>query len=115
MDARHRAKTEGIVGHFPLACAPSPHGALQLGFSLLAAQDEPPLPFLVIRDKKPWFLVEVKKRNTHLSLTLAHFKKQVGALHAFQAVVDLDYEQIDCFKHRGPVVVPARTLLSQLL
>ncbi len=70
--------------------------------------------FLVVRDRKPWFLVEVKLRDTVLSPSLAYFQSQVKALHAFQMVVDLPYEPADCFKTHRPTVVPARTLLSQL-
>jgi predicted AAA+ superfamily ATPase len=71
--------------------------------------------FVVIRDRKPWFLVEVKKRDTHLSPALAHFQTQLRAPHAFQAVLDLDFIDVDCFASKTPVVVPAATLLSQLI
>jgi len=30
-------------------------------------------------------------------------------------VVDMPYVEADCFAHRTPIVVPARTFLSQLL
>lgn len=71
--------------------------------------------FLVVRDRRPWFLVEVKRNDTALSPALSYFQKAVGAAHAFQAVLDLPDVQADCFSRRDPVVVPARTLLSQLL
>ncbi len=71
--------------------------------------------FVVVRDRKPWFLVEVKTGDTRLSPSLAHFQKQVAAPHAFQVVTDLAYVDADCFVHHDPVVVPARTFLSQLL
>jgi hypothetical protein len=70
--------------------------------------------FLVVRDRKPWFLVEVKAGETNLSPSLAHFQEQTKAAHAFQAVLNLPFEKADCFRIRRPVVVPARTLLSQL-
>jgi hypothetical protein len=35
--------------------------------------------------------------------------------HAFQAVIEMPYQAVDCFSRTDPVVVPARTLLSQLL
>ena len=70
--------------------------------------------FLVVRDGQPWFLVEAKDASTALSPSLAHFQKQTGAPHAFQAVVQLPYVQADCFAVHTPTVVPARTLLSQL-
>lgn len=71
--------------------------------------------FVVVRDGKPWFLVEVKKADVNLSPALAHFQAQTGAEHAFQVVLDLPYEEANCFAHRKPIVVPARTFLSQLL
>ncbi|MEO8053852.1 MAG: AAA family ATPase [Acidobacteriota bacterium] len=70
--------------------------------------------FLVVRDRKPWFLVEVKAGQTSLSPSLAHFQAQTKASHAFQAVLNLPFENADSFKVHRPVVVPARTLLSQL-
>jgi uncharacterized protein len=71
--------------------------------------------FLVVRDRKPWFLVEVKMKDTHLSPSLAHFQTQTKASYAFQAVIDLEYEPADCFNARHPLIVPAKTFLSQLL
>jgi predicted AAA+ superfamily ATPase len=70
--------------------------------------------FLVVKNRKPWFLVEVKLGDTALSPSLAHFQKQIGAPHAFQAVIQLPYEPADCFSANRPTVVPAKTLLSQL-
>lgn len=71
--------------------------------------------FVVVRDRKPWFLVEVKAADTSLSPSLEHFQRQVGAPHAFHVVLKLDYVDVDPFTRRDPCVVPARTLLSQLL
>ncbi len=71
--------------------------------------------FLVVKDQSPWFLVEVKSSDTHLSPALRHFQQQTKAPHAFQAVLSLPYESTDCFAAERPVVVPALTLLSQLL
>jgi predicted AAA+ superfamily ATPase len=70
--------------------------------------------FLVVRDGVPWFLVEVKHSDLSLSGSLSHFQKQIGCPHAFQLVVDSSFVKADCFGHRKPVVVPARTFLSQL-
>jgi hypothetical protein len=71
--------------------------------------------FLVVRDRKPWFLVEAKQSDTALSAALGHFQAQTQAAHAFQVVMDLPFEPTDCFASSRPSVVPARTLLSQLL
>lgn len=71
--------------------------------------------FLVARDQKPWFLVEVKQSDTALSPVLGHMQRQIGAKHAFQVVINEPFVNSSCFDHKEPIVVPARTLLSQLL
>ena len=71
--------------------------------------------FLVTRDRSPWFLAEVKSSGqAGLSRSLSLFQEQTGAEHAFQIGFDLPYEDADCFAHRGPIIVPAKTFLSQL-
>lgn len=71
--------------------------------------------FVVIRNHQPWFLVEVKHANDRLSPALAHFQNQLKAPHAFQLVIDREFVATDPFTHHTPIIVPARTLLSQLL
>ena len=71
--------------------------------------------FLVVKNQKPWFLLEVKMSDTSLSPSLAHFQAQTQAAHAFQLVVNLAYQPADCFRVHRPVVVPPRTFLIQLL
>ncbi len=71
--------------------------------------------FLVSRNTKPWFLVEVKTSETHLSPSLERMQTMTGATHAFQVVMDLPFANVSCFAKTTPVVVPARTFLSQLL
>lgn len=71
--------------------------------------------FLVSKDKRPWFLVEVKTGDVKLSPALKRFQERLGARHAFQVVFDIPYEQVDCFSHTEPVVVPVKTFLSQLV
>jgi hypothetical protein len=71
--------------------------------------------FLVIRNRKPWLLVEAKTGDTKLSPALTYYHQKLHTAHAFQVVKDLPFENADCFSRSDPVVVPARTLLSQLL
>jgi len=71
--------------------------------------------FIVTSDGDPWLLVEAKTSETTLSPQLGYFQKMIGAPHALQAVINLPYQEIDCFALQIPAVVPARTLLSQLL
>ena len=72
--------------------------------------------FLVTRERQPWFLVEVKTSNrASLTPALARFQQQTGANHAFQVALDAEYITADCFQHRQPIIVPARTFLAQLV
>lgn len=71
--------------------------------------------FLVVRDGAPWFLVETKLRDSQLSPALEYFQKQIGCRHAFQLVMEMDYVNRDPFTFDRPIVVPARTLLSQFI
>ncbi len=72
--------------------------------------------FLVTKNEKPWFLVEVKATfNGGISKSLFHFQQQTSAPHAFQIAFDLPYVDKDCFSHHEPIIVPASTFLSQLI
>lgn len=72
--------------------------------------------FLVVKDNLPWFLAEVKYSNNQgISKNLYYYQKQTDALHAFQVVIDAPYVNVDCFKAGEPVIVPAKTFLSQLV
>ena len=89
-------------------------GAFELGY--LRDKEKREVDFVVVRDGQPWFLVEAKHDAAPLGSALAHFQQQLGAPFAFQASVAADYVDADCFASPGqPLVVPARTLLSQLL
>ncbi|KAF0241442.1 MAG: hypothetical protein FD180_4442 [Planctomycetota bacterium] len=80
----------------------------------LRDKDKREVDFVVVRDGKPWFLVEVKTSDDALSPALAYFQKQTGASHAFHAVMRAPFVAADAFARKDPVVVPARTLLAQL-
>jgi len=89
------------------------HGTFELRY--LRDKQQREVDFVVIRDGSPWFLVEVKHGDDRLSPALSHFQDQIRAPHAFQVVIDRPFVNVDPFTHRTPVIVPARTLLSQLL
>jgi hypothetical protein len=89
-------------------------GEFQLGYLRDKLKRE--VDFVIVRDRKPWILVEAKKSEGRPSPALARFQEQTAAPYAFQVVLDADYVEADCFERpRGPLVVPARTFLSQLL
>ncbi len=71
--------------------------------------------FMVSRDNKPWFLVEVKSSSKNgISKNLAYFQEKVKAKHAFQLAFEMEYVLKDCFEYTTPIIVPARTFLTQL-
>ena len=89
-------------------------GKFELGY--LRDKEKREVDFLVARDGKPWFLVEVKLHDESIGPTLKYFQQQLSAPFAFQVVLDANYVDADCFAKAGtPIVVPARTFLSQLL
>ncbi|MDP6480078.1 MAG: ATP-binding protein [Phycisphaerales bacterium] len=95
-------------------------GDFHLGY--LRDRSRREVDFVVARDGQPWFIAEVKRSDTRLSPALTHFQQQTGAPYAFQIVLDGDPVDVNCFTHgpnpkhaERPLVVPARTLLSQLL
>ncbi len=89
-------------------------GKYELGY--LRDKQKREVDFVVIRDGTPWFLVEVKYHQESMSPALKYYQDQLDAPFAFQVILDADYIDADCFaRPRGPLVVPARTLLSQLL
>lgn len=89
-------------------------GEFQLHF--VRDKEKHEVDFLVTKNNKPWFLVEVKHSgNQGVSDSLYRFQKQLQAKHAFQVVFDRPYVNADCFIHTDPVMVPATTFLSQLV
>ncbi len=89
-------------------------GEFQLGYLRDKLKRE--VDFVIVRDRKPWVLVEVKKTDKNLGPSLAYFQGQTKAPFAFQVVLDADYVDASCFARAGgPRVVPARTFLSQLI
>jgi len=89
-------------------------GTFDLGYVRDKEQHE--VDFVVVRDDKPWFLVEVKSSSDRLSPALEQFQDQLRAPFAFQVLLEPDFVETDCFAaKRQPVIVPARTFLSQLL
>ena len=89
-------------------------GVFELGY--LRDKEKREVDFLVARDGEPWFLVETKYRDESMSRSLRHYQDRIGAPFAFQVTVDAGYVDEDCFSRPGaPLIVPARTFLSQLL
>ncbi len=86
------------------------------GLYFIRDKEKREVDFLVTKNKKPWFLVEVKSSShAGISPSLYRFQQETKAPHAFQVCFDLPYVSRDCFEETRPIIVPARTFLSQLI
>ena len=85
------------------------------GLYYLRTKDKLETDFAVTKNGKPWFLVEVKSKAKGLSPALYHFQEETKAPHAFQIAFELPFVSRDCFEEKGPILVPAKTFLSQLV
>lgn len=91
-------------------------GQGDFGLHFIRDKEKREVDFLVTRNQRPWFLVEVKTSGkAALSKSLAWFQSQTKTEHAFQVAMDLGFIERNCFAHKKPIIVPARTLLAQLI
>ena len=92
-------------------------GEFELFYLRDTAQRE--VDFLIVRDSQPWIMIEVKKSMKEpISASLRYFAEQLAVPYAFQAVMEADYVDADCFGDSEPrqtrlMRVPLRSLLSQ--
>jgi predicted AAA+ superfamily ATPase len=114
----HGARVENFIASHLLKAVQfwTDRGMGEYGLHFLRDKEKREVDFLVSKNKKPWFLVEVKSSaNAGISKSLYHFQEMTKAPHAFQVVFDLDYEEGNCFSSTKPIIVPAKTFLSQLV
>ncbi len=97
------------------------HYWTDLGFGefdlwFLRDKDKNEVDFLITQNNNPWLLVEVKSSYKNgLTPALNRFQKQIRAEHVLQVAMDMPYEPVNCFDQKKPLIVPARTFLSQLI
>lgn len=91
-------------------------GLGEYGLYYLRDKEKREVDFLVTKNKKPWFMVEAKSSgNNGISKWLYYYKEKLNIPYAFQIAFDLPYVDKDCFEIKEPVLVPAKTFLSQLI
>jgi uncharacterized protein len=90
-------------------------GLGEYGLYYLRTKDQREVDFIVTKNKKPWFIVEVKTKAKGMSPELYRFQEETQAPHAFQVAFDLPFVNKNCFEEKGPILVPAKTFLSQLV
>ncbi|MFT4553589.1 MAG: putative AAA+ superfamily ATPase [Chlamydiales bacterium] len=86
------------------------------GLHYLRDKEKREVDFIITKNQKPWFLIEAKKSaNKPISKGLVYFHKMLDTPHAFQVALDLPFVPDNCFEEKGPIKVPASTILSQLV
>jgi len=92
------------------------NGFGEYGLYFLRDKDKREVDFLVTRNYKPWFLVEVKvEQSRSINKDLFYFQEKLRVPHAFQAAFSMEFVSTDCFSANKPSIVPVKTLLSQLI
>ena len=71
--------------------------------------------FLITKDHQPYLMIESKASNKNISKSLLDFSDQIKPKYSFQSVFNMDYVERDVFQLDKPMVIPLKTLLSQLL
>ena len=71
--------------------------------------------FLIIKDQRPYLMIESKASNENISKSLLEFANQLKPKYSFQSVFNMEYIGKDVFQLEKPMVIPMKTLLSQLL
>ena len=86
------------------------------GLYFLRDKEKREVDFLVAKDDVPWFIVEVKSTMEQpLSSSLKVFAKQLKVQHVFQIGIDGAFIDKNVFDIKRPIIVPAKTFLSQLV
>ena len=91
-------------------------GLGQYDLHYLRTLEKKEIDFVVSKNGEAWFLVEVKLSNNQtINPNLGEFQKQTNAAHAFQVVIQSPFINKSCFEYMQPIIVPAKTFLSQLV
>ena len=77
--------------------------------------DKREVDFLITKNNKPYVIVESKASDIHISKSVLNFSEQLTPDFTFQSVFNLDYVDKTCFQSNTPLIVPVKTLLSQLV
>jgi predicted AAA+ superfamily ATPase len=112
------ARAENLVASALLKAAHwwTETGQGEFGLHFIRDKQKREVDFVVTRNQQPWILVEVKSsEKAQLSDSLSYFQKQTRAEHAFQLAMEANFIERDCFEHHDPIIVPASTLLAQLV
>jgi len=92
------------------------YGLGDYGLFFLRDKNKREVDFLVTKNNRPWFLVEVKTSDSgRISPNLLYYSRILGVKHSFQLSLTAPYVERNCFQAEKPLIVPASTFLSQLI
>lgn len=93
---RESARLENLTAlHLLKACHYWTDAALgEFDLRFVRDKEQREVDFLVLRDAKPWLLVECKSNDIDPSPALDHFRRQLGAPRAFQLVTRDGYDRV---------------------
>ena len=92
------------------------YASSEYGLCYLRDKEKREVDFLVTKNKSPWLLVEAKlSNNSGISKSLYYYAEQLNVSHAFQVVGEDEFVNVNCFNAKKPIIVSAKTFLSQLL
>lgn len=91
------------------------YGLGEFGLYYVRDKQQREVDFLVVKNDKPWILVEVKNGSKRLTSSLFHFAQQLNPDYVFQVAFDMPYVDKNSFISAQPLVVSARSFLSQLI
>jgi len=77
--------------------------------------DKHEVDFLITKNNNPYLMVESKASELHISKSLIDFAEKLNPNFSLQSVFNSDYIGKSCFQSNSPLVVPVKTLLSQLI
>ena len=91
-------------------------GQGQFSLHFVRDKEKREVDFLVAKEGEPWILIRVESSSlAELSPHLLYFKKKLNVPHALQLAFDADFREVDCVFVDRPMVVPAKSFLSQLV
>jgi predicted AAA+ superfamily ATPase len=91
-------------------------GLGDFGLYYLRDKQKHEVDFLVVRDKKPFMMVEVKSSSHHsISPNIEHFQKTLKAPHVFQLAFDMPVSGVNPSELKMPAIIAAADLFKTLV
>jgi len=91
-------------------------GLGNFGLYYLRDKQKREVDFLIVRDRNPFMMVEVKSSSHHgISKNIEHFQKTLKAPYVFQLAFDMPASGIDPSELKGPVIIAAADLFKALV